>query len=52
LQPTPEHPGQAQVISEDVPVGTVTAQEWSSALTIVQKADMLEVYQIRSGPLR
>jgi len=42
LQPTPEHPGQAQVISEDVPVGTVTAQEWSSALTIVQKADMLE----------
>lgn len=39
---TVEHPAQAQLINEDVPVGTVTEREWSSLITPAQKGDMLE----------
>lgn len=39
---TPEHPAQTQVISEDVPAGTVLEQEWSGLITPSQKAEMLD----------
>jgi hypothetical protein len=39
---TKEHPAQVQLISKDVPVGTIQEQEWSSMLTPAMKADLLE----------
>ncbi len=42
LQPTKEHPGKAEVISKDVPIGTILTQEWSGLLTVGEKGDMLE----------
>lgn len=39
---TPEHPAQTQLISEDVPTGHVSEQEWSGLLTVKQKGDMIE----------
>ncbi len=39
---TPEHPAQTQLISEDVPVGTIRTQEWSGLLTPLEKSEMLE----------
>lgn len=38
---TDKHPAQAQLLSEDVPVGTVTEQEWSAMLTPAIKAELL-----------
>lgn len=38
---TKEHPAQVELVSEDVPVGTVREQEWSGLITPGQKADML-----------
>lgn len=38
---TPEHPAQTQLITEDVAVGTVVEQEWSSLITPTEKADMI-----------
>jgi len=39
---TPEHPAQTQLISEDVPVGKLTEQEWSGLITPAEKGAMLE----------
>jgi LysM repeat protein len=39
---TDKHPAQVQLIEEDVVVGVITEQEWSSMLTVVQKGDMLD----------
>lgn len=39
---TPEHPAQTQVISEDVPVGRVTEQEWSGLITPAAKGLIIE----------
>lgn len=40
--PTDKHPGQADLIDEQVPSGTIREQEWSSMLTPVQKGDILD----------
>lgn len=40
--PTKEHPGQAEMLTVDVPVGTVAEQEWSSLITVAEKAEMLD----------
>lgn len=39
---TVEHPTQAQLITEDVPVGKVLEQEWSGLISPSQKGDLLE----------
>jgi hypothetical protein len=41
-QATPEHAAQAQLITEDVGIGTLLEQEWSGLFTPAQKGDMLE----------
>jgi hypothetical protein len=42
LQPTAEHPGQAQMITVDKPIGTILEQEWSGLITPATKAGLLE----------
>ena len=42
VQPTKEHPAQTAVVNEDVPVGTILEQEWSSLITVATKGDMLD----------
>ena len=39
---TEQHPAQTQLISEDVPTGTIQMQEWSGLVTPAEKAEMLE----------
>jgi hypothetical protein len=39
--PTKEHPGQAELQTVDVPIGTVAEQEWSSMITVAEKAEMM-----------
>lgn len=39
---TKEHPAQVHLISEDVPVGKILEQEWSSLLTPAIKSDLLD----------
>lgn len=39
---TDKHPAQVQLLPEDVPIGVVREQEWSSMLTIVAKGEMLD----------
>jgi hypothetical protein len=39
---TPEHPAQVQLVTEDVPTGTILEQEWSSLVTPVTKSEMLD----------
>ncbi len=41
LAPTKEHPGQAQMITVDRPVGIITEQEWSGLITPSVKGDMI-----------
>lgn len=41
IQPTKEHPGQAQLITKDVVVGRITEREWSGMLTPAEKADII-----------
>lgn len=38
---TSEHPAQTQLIVEDVVIGTVSEQEWSSLITPAEKSDIL-----------
>ncbi len=40
--PTKEHPGQADTMNIDVPIGTVSEQEWSSLITVAEKAEMMD----------
>lgn len=42
VQPTKEHPAQVAVVSEDVPIGYIHEQEWSSLITVADKGDMLD----------
>ncbi len=42
IAPTPEHPGQAQLITDDLPTGTIRSVSWSSLITPAQKAELLE----------
>ncbi len=50
LQPTKEHPGQAELITQDVEIGTIVTQEWSGLITPAVKAMMLErVEELRRG---
>lgn len=42
LQPTDKHPGQAEIVVEDTPVGTIEEHEWSSMMRTVDKANLLE----------
>ncbi len=46
LQPTEKHPGQAQLISKDIPTGSVTTQEWSGMMTTADKGKLLERIEI------
>ena len=39
---TVQHPAQTQLVDEQVPVGTIREQEWSSMLTPVQKGDIID----------
>ena len=39
---TKEHAAQVQLLSLDVPTGTIHQQEWSGLITTAEKADMLE----------
>lgn len=38
---TDKHPAQVQLVTEDVPVGTIYEQEWSGLITPAQKAEFL-----------
>lgn len=38
---TDKHPAQVQLVSEDVPVGTILTQEWSGLITPAMKATLL-----------
>ena len=40
--PTKEHPGQADLMNVDVPIGTVAEQEWSSLISVADKAEMMD----------
>lgn len=42
VPPTKEHPAQVEKLFEDVPVGTVQEQEWSSMITPAKKASILD----------
>jgi len=39
---TKEHPAQVQMVTEDITVGHLLEQEWSSMITPVQKSEMLD----------
>jgi hypothetical protein len=39
---TKEHPCQAVLVDEDIPIGTIRTQEWSSMLTPAKKSELLE----------
>jgi hypothetical protein len=41
-QATKEHPAQTELIAEDLPVGTIVEQEWSSLLTPAMKSVLLD----------
>lgn len=41
-QATDKHPAQTQLVQEDVVVGRIKEQEWSSMLTVDEKAKLLE----------
>lgn len=42
LAPTDKHPGQAQLITKDIEIGTIVEREWSGMITPSIKASMLE----------
>lgn len=42
IQPTEHHPGQAQLITNDVVIGDLIEQEWSGLITPAEKSDMLD----------
>ena len=39
---TEKHPAQTQLVAEDVPIGTIREQEWSSMMTIADKGAILD----------
>lgn len=39
---TAEHPAQASLVPEDIPIGKVVEQEWSGLITPSEKGDLLE----------
>lgn len=39
---TEHHPAQTELVSEDVPIGTITEQEWSGLITPARKSELLE----------
>lgn len=39
---TKEHPAQVQLVSEDVPVGTIVEREWSGLITPAEKSSILD----------
>jgi len=39
---TDKHPAQVQLVTEDVPTGTIQTQEWSSLITPAEKAEMID----------
>ncbi len=43
--PTDKHPAQAQLVDEQVPVGTIREKEWSSMLTPAEKGDILDRFE-------
>ena len=43
---TDKHPAQVQLVTEDIPVGTITTLEWSGLITVAAKGDML--YRVES----
>ncbi len=42
VPPTDKHPAQVKELMEDVKIGTIVSQEWSSLITVAQKGDMLD----------
>lgn len=42
VQATKEHPAQTALVKEDIPVGTILEQEWSSLITVAAKGDILD----------
>jgi len=42
VPPTDKHPAQVKELMEDVPIGTILVQEWSSLLTPAQKGGILD----------
>lgn len=49
---TKEHPAQVDIVSEDVPVATVTTKSWSGELTVEQKASMLERLDVMTRAIK
>lgn len=46
--PTDKHPAQVQLLTEDVVVGYVRAQEWSGLITTAEKGDMIDRVEVLS----
>ncbi len=49
---TKEHPAQTEIVSEDVPVGKITEQEWSGMITPLEKANILSRIDILVRAIR
>jgi len=49
---TKEHPAQTELVDEDLPVGTVTEQEWSGLVTPAMKADLINRVEMLSRAIR
>ncbi len=43
--PTDKHPAQAQLVEEQVPIGTMREREWASMLTPAEKGDILDRFE-------
>lgn len=49
---TDKHPAQTQLVSEDVPTGKVTTQEWSGMITTTEKGEILERVEILARAIK
>jgi len=49
---TPEHPAQTQIVTEDVEVGRIQEQEWSSLFTPARKSNLINKAEILERAVR
>lgn len=49
---TKEHPAQTELLDQDVPVGTLQEQEWSSLITPAQKSEIVNRVEILARAVR
>lgn len=49
---TKEHPAQTELIDKDVPVGTISEQEWSGLITPTRKAELIDNVENVSRAIR